>query len=440
MFTSKTIRSAFTLAAAALAFPAVAGAIPTNGGGNEPPNPPPKAKFTMSPNPAVLGDGPVFVQAKKFPGNEAGPLRFGALVQFDGTGSTDEEGIAKYSWDLDGNGSFETAGADATPTHRYTTAGSYDIKLKVTDEGGKSSVLSKKLIVHHAPKAKIAATPNVALIGQQVALSAAGSTDDDAITKYEWDLDGDGVFETDTGTTASAMTSYTTLGTRSVKVRVRDTHGAYGTAATDVVVHRAPTAAFLFTPAMPVTDEQVTFDGSSSSDDDPVAKYEWDLDGDGVFELDTLAVPTATSTYAAPGTITVRLRVTDDHGVQDVIAHDVTVAPKPVDATSPLVTINPGSVKLRKGKVVLTVACPADEITCTGRLSLRSLLGARSSALGGAEFTAAGGQTAKVAIPLSKKTRRAVKRLRRLKARATAVATDAAGNTGTSRCKLVIRR
>ena len=43
-------------------------------------------------------------------------------------------------------------------------------------------------------------------------------------------------------------------------------------------------------------------------------KYEWDLDGDGTFELNTGTTPTATKTYAAPGTVNVRLRVTDDGG------------------------------------------------------------------------------------------------------------------------------
>src|SRR5882724_10730261 len=58
------------------------------GGPNDPPdNPPPAARFSISRNPAVLVD----------------PL--GATVQFDGSASSDDDGIAKYQWDLDGNGS-----------------------------------------------------------------------------------------------------------------------------------------------------------------------------------------------------------------------------------------------------------------------------------------------------------------------------------------------
>ena len=42
----------------------------------------------------------------------------------------------------------------------------------------------------------------------------------------------------------------------------------------------------------------VTFDGSASSDPGgAIAKYEWDLDGNGTFETDTGTVATTTSTY-----------------------------------------------------------------------------------------------------------------------------------------------
>jgi hypothetical protein len=46
------------------------------------------------------------------------------------------------------------------------------------------------------------------------------------ITRYEWDLDGDGVYETDQGTTASFVRAASTLGTFSVRVRVTNSLGA----------------------------------------------------------------------------------------------------------------------------------------------------------------------------------------------------------------------
>lgn len=46
------------------------------------------------------------------------------------------------------------------------------------------------------------------------------------ITRYEWDLDGDGVYETDQGVTSSFVRAASTLGTFTVRVRVTNSLGA----------------------------------------------------------------------------------------------------------------------------------------------------------------------------------------------------------------------
>lgn len=52
---------------------------------------------------------------------------------FDGSGSTDPDGtIAAYAWEF-GDG---TTGSGATPTHNYANAGTYNVKLTVTDNEG----------------------------------------------------------------------------------------------------------------------------------------------------------------------------------------------------------------------------------------------------------------------------------------------------------------
>jgi len=394
---------------------------PGGGGPNDPPDPPPVARFTVSQNPAILTD----------------PA--GTTVHFDASASTDEDGIAKYQWDLDGNGTFEQSGATLVkPSAHYTTPGILHVRLRVVDTGGVGRTAERLLFVQHAPHAALAATPTLSLVGGQVSYSAAGSTDDFGIAKYEWDLDGDGSFEVSTPAGSPTVnTNYESVGTRAVKVRVRDTHGLSAVATVNVVVHRVPTAAFTFAPSPALVGEKVTFDATSSSDDGSIKDYAWDLDGDGTFETDTHANPTTSKTYAAIGTVAVKLRVTDDHGVQDVVNHDVRVLPKPVgtaaDTKGPIVRISPRSVHLsRKGSIALRVTCPAGERACVGRLTLR--------AGGGKSFRLGGAQTATLRIHLSRAAQRSVKRHHRLRTKATAVARDAAGNPGTSRALITIRR
>ncbi len=71
-----------------------------------------------------------------------------------------------------------------------------------------------------------------------------------------------------------------------------------------------PTAVATATPTGGGVPLTVSFDGSGSTDPDGlIARYDWDLDGDG--EFDDGVGPTATFVYHSAGTHTARLRVTD---------------------------------------------------------------------------------------------------------------------------------
>ena len=64
--------------------------------------------------------------------------------------------------------------------------------------------------VAQPPTASFSVAPNPANTGQNVTFDATASSDPDGtIAKYEWDLDGNGSYETDTGTTKTALASPT---------------------------------------------------------------------------------------------------------------------------------------------------------------------------------------------------------------------------------------
>jgi len=74
----------------------------------------------------------------------------------------------------------------------------------------------------------------------------------------------------------------------------------------------APTAKIGNVPATP-TLAHIVWSGSASKDTDgTVVRYEWDFDGDGVFEYDGGATATADYYYYAPGVYQAALRVTDN--------------------------------------------------------------------------------------------------------------------------------
>ena len=78
------------------------------------------------------GNQPPQAVATAQPTSGAVPL----TVNFNGSGSSDPDGtIAAYAWDLDGDGQFDDSTAQ-NPTFQYTVPGTYNARLRVTDNQG----------------------------------------------------------------------------------------------------------------------------------------------------------------------------------------------------------------------------------------------------------------------------------------------------------------
>jgi glucose/arabinose dehydrogenase len=78
---------------------------------------------------------PPIASATGSPTNGPVPL----TVSFDGSGSSDPEGgPLTYAWDLDGDGAFDDSSA-VKPTRTYTQPGTYNARLRVTDNQNQSA-------------------------------------------------------------------------------------------------------------------------------------------------------------------------------------------------------------------------------------------------------------------------------------------------------------
>lgn len=78
---------------------------------------------------------------------------------------------------------------------------------------------------------------------------------------------------------------------------------------------------------------KVNFDATGSSDPDPgdTLTYAWDLNGDGIYDDSTATKPSWT--YASPGPVKVRLRVTDSQGASDTASVAIDPENQPPQAT-----------------------------------------------------------------------------------------------------------
>ena len=208
----------------------------SNSGGTPP-------AVTLDPEPASAANNPPLADAGGPYSGEAGTT----LIQFDGSGSSDPDGDELgFAWDFgDGN----TASV-MMPTHTYSRAGNYDVRLVVDDgQGGSDSAMTSAAI--STPPANIAPVadpggPYSGVPGQAIAFDGSASADPngDALT-YSWDF-GDG----STGSGATPTHSYAASGTYEVSLVVNDGEltSAAATTTVDVVdvVAGQPDGAALF--------------------------------------------------------------------------------------------------------------------------------------------------------------------------------------------------
>jgi PKD repeat protein len=172
-----------------------------------------------------------------------------------------------------------------------------------TGTSSSSSVLT--VSDNRIPQAKFTISPAQGAENTLFTVDATNSDDPDGkVDKYQWDF-GDN--KTATGRTATHK--YPVKGTYKITLTVTDNKGATASTSRDVEVAKgqAPVAFFVFDPPAGDIGTLFTFDGSASTDDGKVTKWEWKF-GDG----QSASGPIVKHTFRNGGTFNITLKVTDD--------------------------------------------------------------------------------------------------------------------------------
>lgn len=262
----------------------------------------PTAVFTFSPAAPGVGE----------------TVFFNASTSTAGTGHT----IASYAWTF-GDG---TTGTGVTVTKAYTTAGSYAVQLRVTDEAGQATTSGATTLAVGStalnPGAAFTFSPASPGRNDLVVFDASSSTiaAGQTIQFVDWNF-GDGTpvircpgTSTDCQATNNRISShtFTTAQTFVVNLVVTDSANRTGSISRNVVIVLAePTVSITTSPASPTPGDTVSFNsnGTTYFPGSGPATFAWTF-GDG--GTSTLANPTRA--YAAPGVYTVGLSVTDTKG------------------------------------------------------------------------------------------------------------------------------
>lgn len=240
-------------------------------------------------------------------------------VDFDGTNSYDPYNQnLTYEWDFDDNST--ATGAD--PSHAYSSVGTYNATLTVTDPDGATDTDNVTITVENgAPTADATVSPSNGTVDDTYTFDASNSSDpEDHNLTYEWDF-GDGANAT--GVTVDHQ--YNSTGEYTAVLTVTDEMGANDTDTAVVTVENRPPNADVWVNASTVTyGDTIQFDGANSSDPDGQSlTYEWDFDGDGTIDVTDDVTPT--HTYNSSGNYTATLTVTDTDGDSDTALQNITV-------------------------------------------------------------------------------------------------------------------
>ena len=245
-------------------------------------------------------------------------------VSFSSSGSSDPEGSSlSYAWNF-GDGTSSTV---ANPSHIFTAAGSYVVRLTVSD--GTNSTLSAAINisatapVNNVPTVAASASPKLGVIPLLVTFSSTGSSDPEGSPlSYNWNF-GDGT----SSTIANTTHTYTTAGSFTASLTISDGTNSVSSAniaitTSATATNYPPVAVASATPTSGGAPLNVTFSSAGSTDvEGATLTYNWDF-GDGASS--TLASPA--HTYSATGSYTALLTVSDGTNFDAATPITITVA------------------------------------------------------------------------------------------------------------------
>lgn len=246
-------------------------------------------------------------------------------VNFTDGSAAGDAAITTWSWDFgDGNTSLQTS-----PSHTYTTAGTYQASLTITDSNGCESTATQNIQSYANPVVDFAASDTVGCASFTVSFSSL-ATASAPIANWSWDF-GDG----NTSNQQNPSHTYTVNGNYDISLEVTDNRGCTTTLQKSSYINLTnPVADFTYGPSMICPGTIVTFQDASTPDH-PLVSWTWDF-GDGA----TSNQQNPTHLYTTPGIYTVSLTVTNNLGCGDteIKSAIITVRQAPTSAFTPSTT------------------------------------------------------------------------------------------------------
>ncbi|MDH3365913.1 MAG: PKD domain-containing protein [Thermoplasmata archaeon] len=245
----------------------------------------------------------------------------GAEVTLNGSLSSDANGIVSYTWTFTDGNEQELSGE--TVTYTFANPGEHTVTLEVEDAAGNSDTDTVLVTITDDIDPEADAGPDQTVdIGEEVTFDGSGSSDNSGIIEnytwtFEYDDDERQLYGIDPKFTFEIGGEYL------VMLTIEDAVGNYDTDTVTIRVNSPPDADAGPDQTVDI-GEEVTFDGSGSSDNSgTIENYTWTFVYDG--EEEELYGVSPSFVFEIAGEYTVELTVTDAVGLTDTDEVVITV-------------------------------------------------------------------------------------------------------------------
>jgi PKD repeat protein len=255
---------------------------------------------------------------------------------FDASASVAGSGhrIVSYSWNF-GDGDPISTRTTPIENHDFNAAGVYTVVLVITDEAGQKGTTSQTLTVTAptagsagAPVANFTSSPTAPVVAELVVFDSSSSTvaSGRTITDYAWNFGDDTPIVH--GDNRIISHNFARANTFVVNLVITDSSGATGQKSATVVVFTGdPVPVITASPSTATAGTLIGFSsaGSKTFGGATITSYSWNFGDPASGGANSSALANPTHTFAAAGTYTVRLTITDSQGRSSTVTATVTI-------------------------------------------------------------------------------------------------------------------
>ncbi|MCO5208435.1 MAG: hypothetical protein M9936_01990 [Caldilinea sp.] len=225
--------------------------------------------------------------------------------------------VLAYSFDWNNDGTYEVVDQPSpSAVTAYPTTGAKVVGVRVRDADG-AQATGVTTVTVAAQELQIVGLTNSGPVirGRPVTVVVTATQQLNDVLSYSFDWNADGVYDVVDSPAASATTSFDTPGSKSVRVRVRDTQGSATVGETVVQVNAQSLSISAVENSGPVDAGQiVTVTVTATQELSDQLTYSFDWEGDGTFDVVEQTGPVASTRYAGEGLFQAVVRVRDSQG------------------------------------------------------------------------------------------------------------------------------